>query len=126
MRRAAKSTPKSLRLDGWNQVTARSYVTFWFEGRQMRGYVGESIAAALIANEVTHLRWSPRLRSPRGAYCGIGLCYECEATVDGCSSVRTCVTPLVEGMQVARQWLGPQDEIEGVHPTDGAPTRGVM
>ena len=37
--------------------------------------------------------------SPRGLYCGIGVCQECRVVVDG-EVVRSCVTPVVAGMRV--------------------------
>ena len=37
--------------------------------------------------------------SPRGLYCGIGVCQECRVLVDGVA-VRSCVTPVAAGMRV--------------------------
>ena len=58
------------------------------------------MAAALLAAGRRELRESPRRAEPRGMYCGIGLCFECVMQVDG-RRVRTCVTPVGDGMRVA-------------------------
>lgn len=39
---------------------------------------------------------------PRGLLCGMGICFECRATVDGRPHVRTCMIPVREGMEVRR------------------------
>jgi D-hydroxyproline dehydrogenase subunit gamma len=45
------------------------------------------------------LRTSPG-GSPRGLFCGIGVCQECRVVVDG-EVVRSCVTPVRAGMSVS-------------------------
>lgn len=42
-------------------------------------------------------------KEPRGALCGIGICFECRATVDGVIHRRTCQTPCHEGMRLETQ-----------------------
>ncbi len=63
-------------------------------------YEGESIAAALLASGRRDLRVAPRQGEPRGMYCGIGLCFECVMAVDGRGQVRTCQTPVQDGMRI--------------------------
>lgn len=81
----------------------RQRVTFTFEGREMEGYEGEPIAAALHAAGVRVLKYSEKLNRPRGFYCAIGNCSSCLMIVDGNPNVRTCVEELRAGMQVKRQ-----------------------
>jgi aerobic-type carbon monoxide dehydrogenase small subunit (CoxS/CutS family) len=64
-------------------------------GERVEAFEGETVGAALLAAGRTGLRAS-RLGSPRGMYCGIGLCYECLVLVDGVS-VRACMTPVRAG-----------------------------
>ncbi|MHB8947330.1 MAG: (2Fe-2S)-binding protein, partial [Bacillota bacterium] len=40
---------------------------------------------------------------PRGLFCAIGRCTDCVMTVDGVPNVRTCVTPVREGLRVETQ-----------------------
>ena len=78
-------------------------VTFSFDGRQLEGYEGEPIAAALHANGVKVYRETPVRKQPRGFFCAIGKCSSCFMVVDGVPNVRTCITPLKEGMHVETQ-----------------------
>ena len=78
-------------------------VSFTFDGREMAGYEGETITAALVARGVLTLSTSIKLDRPRGFFCGIGRCSSCNMVVDGVPNVRACVTPLREGMDVRTQ-----------------------
>ncbi len=59
---------------------------------------GTTIAAALL------LAGQPSRRSvggsPRAALCGMGICFECRATVNGVPHRRTCQLPCEPGMTV--------------------------
>lgn len=78
-------------------------VTFTYNGAPMRGYEGESVAAALHHNGVLALGESQELHRPRGFYCAIGNCSSCMMVVDGVPNVKTCITPLQAGMRVETQ-----------------------
>lgn len=68
------------------------------DGEPLRAPEGQSVAAALLGAGTVSLRESPG-GSPRGLYCGIGVCQECRVIVDG-QVVRSCVTPVAAGMEV--------------------------
>jgi len=68
------------------------------DGAPLLAPAGQSLAAALLASGRSVLRSSPG-GSPRGLYCGIGVCQECRVVVDGVV-VRSCVTPVSAGMRV--------------------------
>jgi hypothetical protein len=70
------------------------------DGVVVPAFEGESVAAALLATGRRALRVSPRRAEPRGMYCGIGLCFECLMAVDGGAAVRTCQTPVRDGMRL--------------------------
>lgn len=78
-------------------------VNFSFDGQEMEGYEGEPIAMALHSGGVNVYRVTPEMRRPRGFFCAIGKCSSCFMIVDGVPNVRTCVTPLREGMRVETQ-----------------------
>ena len=78
-------------------------VEFTFDGKTMKGYEGEPIAVALKANDVMIHRYTKKEHKPRGLFCAIGRCTDCVMVVDGKPNVRTCVTPLKEGMDVRTQ-----------------------
>jgi len=78
-------------------------VKFTFDGKELEGYEGEPIAAALHAAGVKVLGHSPRLDRPRGFYCAIGNCSSCLMVVNGEPNVRVCVEKLQAGMAVETQ-----------------------
>lgn len=78
-------------------------IFFYFEGEKIEAYEGEPIAAALHAAGVMELSESLRFHRPRGFFCAIGKCSSCFMEVDGIPNVRTCITPVREGMEVRRQ-----------------------
>lgn len=78
-------------------------IDFYFEGEKMTGYPGETIAAALHANEIKILSHSARNHEPRGLYCAIGNCSSCLMVVNGIPNVRVCVEPLYAGDRIERQ-----------------------
>lgn len=78
-------------------------ISFIFEGQVVSGYEGDTIASALHALEVKTLSYSIKEKRPRGFYCAIGNCASCHMIVDGVPNVRTCITPLTEGISVLRQ-----------------------
>ena len=78
-------------------------VHFSFDGKDMTGFEGESIAAALKANGVMIHRYTAKEHKPRGVFCAIGRCTDCVMVVDGQPNVRTCITELKEGMVIQTQ-----------------------
>ena len=79
-------------------------VTFTFDGKEFQGFEGEPIAAALKANGVMVHRYTKKQHKPRGIFCAIGRCTDCVMVVDNVPNVRTCITPLKEGMDVRTQY----------------------
>lgn len=75
-------------------------VIIYFNGRPIRALEGEPIAAALLANGIRVFRRTQKRKEPRGLFCAIGRCTDCIMTVDGVPNVRTCITPVREGMRV--------------------------
>ncbi len=75
-------------------------VTIYVDGRPLSAREGEPVAAALYANGIKVTRFSSISGEPRGPFCMIGRCTECAMTVDGVPNVRTCLTPVREGMKV--------------------------
>ncbi len=65
-------------------------LSFTFDGYAVPFEPGDTFASALLRRDVAHIRDSLDGR-PRGLYCGIGVCMECEIVVDG-RAVRACMT----------------------------------
>lgn len=94
-----------MRISGHPILTFRKgpVVRFTFEGKELEGFAGEPIAAALIAAGVRVLSVSARLKRKRGFFCAVGNCSSCLMTVDGVPNVRACMEPLRAGMRVEMQ-----------------------
>ncbi len=79
-------------------------IEFTLDGQIMSGYEGEPIAAALRAAGVMTHRHTTKTGESRGIFCAIGRCTDCVMIVDGVPNIRTCITPLIEGMKVQTQY----------------------
>lgn len=74
------------------------------DGRPVTAYLGESVAAALLADGTGDLSTrTTRAGDPRGLFCGMGVCFDCLVVVDGVPGTRACVTWVRDGMRVSRQ-----------------------
>lgn len=60
---------------------------------------GSTVAAAILKTGLTTLRRSVTGEA-RGPVCGMGICYECRATIDGEAQRLTCQTLCRHGMEV--------------------------
>ena len=60
---------------------------------------GTSVAAAIMQAGVTAFRRSVSGEA-RGPVCGMGICFECRATVNGQAHVRTCQLFVQNAMEV--------------------------
>jgi D-hydroxyproline dehydrogenase subunit gamma len=67
-------------------------------GRLLPVPAGSSVAAAiLLAGEASRISASGEMRGP---LCGMGICMECCATVNGVQHVRTCQFQVAPGMEI--------------------------
>ncbi len=81
----------------FNQET----ISFIFEGKKIKGKVGDTIASALIAGGIKVFSFSQKLNRVRGFNCSTDFCDgTCMMIVDGVSHVKTCKTLLKEDMTV--------------------------
>lgn len=78
-------------------------VTIYFNGKPIKAYEGETVAAALYAAGVRVFSRSFRWHRPRGFFCAIGKCSACMMEVDGIPNVRTCKIYVRDGMQIRTQ-----------------------
>jgi predicted molibdopterin-dependent oxidoreductase YjgC len=83
-------------------------LTFNFDGKPVTAFKGESVAAALLAVGERVLRITSHKGTPRGIFCGMGVCYDCLMVIDGEPSRRACMTLAEPGMKVeTQQGYGP-------------------
>ncbi len=78
-------------------------VNIFFNGEKVEALKGEPIAAALTAAGIKVFHKSVKRNEPRGYFCAVGVCNDCFMVVNGKPNVRTCVTPVEEGMIIETQ-----------------------
>jgi len=77
-------------------------LTFDFQGETLVAREGQSVAAALADAGVRVFRHTSR-QSPRGLFCGMGVCQDCLVEVNGLPNQRACMTPVAPAMRVRTQ-----------------------
>ena len=87
----------SLRIDS---IQRGLPVTIRVNGEPIQAFPGETLLAALIAAGIRALRKSPVREEPRGGFCGMGVCRECQVTVNGTPNIRACMVKVEAGMEV--------------------------
>jgi len=74
-------------------------ITLRINGKKISVSAGTSVAAALVANGIP-CRTSVH-GAPRGPLCGMGICHECRATVNGVPHQITCQRMCETEMEVS-------------------------
>jgi D-hydroxyproline dehydrogenase subunit gamma len=69
------------------------------DGRPFDTPKDATVAAALLMAGQTTFRRSVS-GEPRAPLCGMGICFECRVTIDGCAHARSCQIPVREGMEI--------------------------
>lgn len=80
------------------KVSRGEALTIFVDGRAVQTFQGETIAAAMLADDLTAFRLDRSGRA-RGLFCNMGVCCECLVEVAG-RRVRACVTPVAEGVSI--------------------------
>jgi len=91
-----------------DDLEEREEISFTFDDKRYKGYEGDTIASALMAQGIRQLRVHEESGTPRGIYCNIGHCFECRVTVDGKTGVRACMTEIKEDMIVESGKMMPE------------------
>lgn len=68
-------------------------------GRETYAYRGETVLAALLAAGYKVLRRDKNGQA-RGAFCGMGICYDCLVTINGIQNMRACMIEAEEDMEI--------------------------
>ena len=88
---------RAQRIPGLERGEAFSIVV---NGQTVAAYPGESIATVLAAAGHRVFRTTDAGNSPRGIFCGMGICFDCLVTVNGLPNQRACMTEAREGSEV--------------------------
>jgi predicted molibdopterin-dependent oxidoreductase YjgC len=70
------------------------------DGERVSVAEGMMLTSALLASGKHVLRVHGITGEPRGAYCGMGVCFECEVRIDGRPAQRACLTRVYAGMRI--------------------------
>lgn len=93
-----------MRIEGGPSVVERGEpFQMEVDGQSIVAFEGETIATALLASGRRVFRHTARTGTPRGLFCGIGVCFECLVTVDGIPNLRSCMTPARPGIKIQLQ-----------------------
>jgi len=74
-------------------------ITVTVNGRSVAVGAGATVAAAMMISE-SHCRKSV-LGEPRSPLCGMGICFECRAVIDGIPHCRSCQIVCAAGMEIS-------------------------
>ena len=85
------------------QPAEPSPVTITFDGEELSGVAGQSIAGVILASGRMGFRRTSGQDKPRGVFCGIGVCFDCLVVVDGVEDVRSCQRRARDGNVVTTQ-----------------------
>jgi predicted molibdopterin-dependent oxidoreductase YjgC len=75
-------------------------VEVFVNGLKIAAYEGETVLAALTAAGRRKLRRSLHHAGYRGAFCGMGICYECLVTINGRPRQHACMTEVEDHMEI--------------------------
>ncbi|MFJ9898429.1 (2Fe-2S)-binding protein [Streptomyces sp. NPDC091280] len=76
------------------------HVTVTIDGTPSRAWAGQSVTAALVTAGVWPVRRNQVNGEPRGPFCGMGVCLECEVTINGRQNARSCTAHVTDGMDI--------------------------
>lgn len=75
-------------------------VRITIDGAPFEAMAGDSVAAALLEAGNIASRASRISAAPRGAYCLMGVCFECLVRIDGVDNRQGCLIEVREGMTI--------------------------
>jgi predicted molibdopterin-dependent oxidoreductase YjgC len=73
------------------------------DGRAVEALPGHTIAAMLWRAGIVSWRRTRVAAEPRGAFCGVGVCFDCLVNVNGQPNQRACLVPVRPGDVVTTQ-----------------------
>lgn len=101
------------------EITESPIITFYWKNKPIQAKSGETIASALIANDVDIFGHHPKDGSPLGLFCANGQCSQCMVLVNG-KPIKSCMTLVKPGIFVT-----PADglpDISGLPSDESLPT----
>ena len=91
--------PSGFRFNRLPDPAARP-VDITFEGETVTAREGDTVTAALVAAGIVQTRTTPVSGRPRGAFCLMGVCFDCLVEIDGEPNRQGCMVEVRGGMAV--------------------------
>ena len=93
-------------------------LTITVDGQERTAHAGETVAAALIADDGIANPAELASGAWRGVYCGMGACFDwLKVVIDGVPNTRACMTLVADGMRAStgavRVWPCPLTQSNG-------------
>ena len=70
-------------------------------GKETSAFQGDTVLASLVASGHKVLKKSRKLNENRGPLCGMGVCYECQVSINGGAKQRACMAEIEDGMVIS-------------------------
>ena len=88
---------ESLRI---GRINRNKQITIYVNGKEVIAYKGETVLAALIASGYKSSKKSKKIGERRGPLCGMGVCYECQVSINGAQNRRSCMIEVEDKMEI--------------------------
>lgn len=82
---------------------ASASIAITIDGTRIDGVAGQTIAGVLLGSGQLSWRTTSVAGRPRGLFCGIGVCFDCIAIVNGERDVRICQRRASDGDAIRSQ-----------------------
>ena len=82
------------------ETSTGDHVTIYVDDEPVDGLEGQTLVGVMIAAGLWAFRIDTVEGAYRGAFCGMGICFECEVELDGGARTRACMTHVKSGMRV--------------------------
>lgn len=87
--------------------TEKTWILIHINGQPIKAEIGVSLSTVLWTAGIRTLRHTDQSISPRGIFCGMGVCFDCLVMVNGKPKQRACLTIVEPGMQVRTEGTWP-------------------
>jgi len=72
------------------EPVAPTRITITVNGESVEGVRGQTLAGVMLSSDIVAWRSTSFRGRPRGAFCAIGICFDCLVVVNGQRDVRAC------------------------------------
>ena len=97
---ATEASPPDLRVSA---IGRGRPIAVTVDGYDVRAFEGETVLTVLWAHGAASVHTTARMQTPRGFFCGMGVCFDCLVTIDGSVNVRACLETVRAGMSITSQ-----------------------